>query len=133
LIILPGDCYLINHGGSCNHFFYVISAPDKFPQGRLVIVPITTISKEKSIDYSCVVSAGEHASCKADSFAFYRGAQILSLRDMEKLIGENKAWHRPPPADDNLLRRLRDGAKHSEELRDSVHDELYLQGILPPL
>jgi len=91
------------------------------------------MSPDKSIDQSCLLSVGEHSCCSKESFAFYSRAILLPVAALEQMIGEKTATPKPPLASAALLKKLREGAGISEELRDKVHDELYMQGILPPL
>ncbi len=130
LSIKPGDCYRLDIG-SVQHFFFVISAPDTYPSRPVVMVPMTKVSHDKSVDKSCLITPGEHPCCIVPSFAAYGWALVFSPQVLEVAIRVGKAVKRAP-ADAALLRRLRDGAEVSDDLPDGVRKELWEQGILRP-
>lgn len=116
MTIPTGACYLLNHGVSDRHYFFVISAPDKYPERPLVLVSITSVSPDKNIDRSCLVSPGEHPCCTKESFVYYKGALMLTAAKLGALIATGDATPKPPAASPTLLQRLRDGAEASEPL-----------------
>lgn len=133
LTVSAGECYLLGCGNSPKHYFFVISEPTKYPDRPLVVVPISSVSPDKTIDLSCILSSGEHQCCTKESFASYSRAILISIAALEQMINRKTATPKPPLASIVLLNKLRAGAEISEDLRDKIHDELYMQGILPPL
>lgn len=133
LTVRPGDCYRIKPGAAIPHYFFVISAPDRFPEQPLVLVPMTSVSTDKRTDPSCRMEPGDHHTCTKESFIDYRRAEILTIGQLEGIVEREAAIPRPPAADPSLLERLRQGAEETELLPDGAFAILFGQGLVRAL
>lgn len=129
---LPGDCYRIDVKNSVPHYFFIISAPDRFPEAPLVLVPMTSVSPDKNTDPACLLAPGDHHTCVKPTFIDYRRSVKLNLKRLESFILEGMAQPRIPGASPELLQRLRDGAEASDFLTGELRDLLYRQGLIRP-
>lgn len=130
--LLPGDCFLIDVPNSVPHFFFIISAPDRFPMEFVVLVPMTSVSPDKNTDPACVLAPGDHHTCVKASFIDYRRTVKLGTERLEDLVSDGSARPRLPGATPDLLQRMRDGAEESEFLTGEMCDILYRQGLIRP-
>lgn len=126
---VAGGCYLLDHGLTDRHYFFVLSDPDRFPDRPLVLVPLTGVSPEKTIDGSCRLEPGEHPCCVKQSFIFYRGALLIESRRLVEFVANGKALEKPP-ASQALLVRLRESAERSDELPGKHREELWQQDVV---
>jgi len=129
---LPGDCFLIDVANSIPHYFFVISAPDRYPDDPIVFAPMTSVSPDKNTDPACQLAPGDHDCCVKPSFIDYRRTVKLDAEKFRGLLSKGVARPRPPAASPALLKRLRDGAEESDFLTGEMRDLLYRQGLIRP-
>jgi len=97
------------------HPWFVCTQPNAL--GLVVVVNVTDASK--AFDKTCIIRAGEHPLIIKDSAVYYDLAELFSAASLDTQIkkGVVKAG---PTASDELMIRIRDGARDSAHTPDDV-------------
>ena len=100
-----------------DHLWIVINDPSAHV-GVALIVNVSTL--RPNAETACLVRRGEHPFIKHDSYVRYASTRRANAADLDKLVKAGRLKSHQP-ASENLLEKLRAGAKASplltEELR----------------
>jgi hypothetical protein len=92
------------------------------------------IANDRCVDNACLVHPIlDDPRCSVESYIEYRRAIVITPQELEEMIDSGVARIRYPRATDAFLEKLRKGAEDSDRLDEDAHNELWHQGILPPL
>ena len=106
------------------HLWVIVSDPSAY-QECVVIVNLSSSSNTR-YDPACDLKQGDHWFVKHPSFVYYRGAKVLTSRQLE----EANISHKTSVSSD-VLARIRDGARKTNRLPRHIKQHLIDQGIIP--
>ena len=126
----PGECLLIEtntdiDGIFVKHLFVILTESQPITH-NVIIVGIESVRPK--CDSTVMLRPGDHEFVVRDSFVNYRRARIISLDELSRLVGVNKATVKAPFQKD-VLDRIRDGISKSRftpfEVVDFYQDILF--------
>ena len=107
------------------HLWFIISAPD--PNGRVVIVNLTSWHGRKTDDPACIVDVGEHEFIHHKSYVNYADARSAEIGQLESLRQQDfLTLH--ADASPALLRKIWNGAAKSKYMKGKYLAVLKSQG-----
>lgn len=114
-----GDAFF-RPDGLKDHLNVILYEPAHYPNegfGKhvcIVKVNLTSIKKGQYYDDACIVSKGEHPFIVHDSYVLYEKMEIELFNHIITCVN-NGPWRPAPPVSANLLQRMQDGAKNSDD------------------
>lgn len=124
--VVGGTCFKLDWCDEDDHYWFVLSNPVMFPGDDIVCVNITTYDATASPmdvynDPSCILEAGSHPLINRTTCVCYEGFPDgrCSLDFLEDRINSdlpNRYTIPGPPADANLLARMREGVKRTQHM-----------------
>jgi hypothetical protein len=122
--VSAGDTFLVAH--PYNHLYVVCSDP-VVDSLRIVLVSITTFKPKE--EACCMLAKGEHPFVKHRSCVRYKDARIATEGALMKLLSLSQMTVREPVSED-LLARIRTGARESDFLPEDCRRVLQNQSLI---
>ena len=137
-----GMCFKRPQDAEDRHYWWVISAPELYPDHAIVVVNTTEFDAtgDTSLIYndgSCVIHPGEHDLITKISCICYEGnedGRLMSYAAFCTRLTTNDFSKRyrvkQPPATGELLDRMRRGAFDNDHILPDAEDTLRAQGLI---
>lgn len=121
------DTVMIPTGDAGDHLFVITT--DACPQGKHILVNLTSIKPGRSIDTTCVVQPGEHPFVVRDSYVVYRSAQMLSAQKIGQMV-DSWVYRKGQPATEPLTDKILAGFSASQFTPRFILNHLRSNGLL---
>lgn len=92
------------------HLWVVLSDPETYPHHPILIANLTSWRSDK--DSACILGRGDHPFVQRKTCVNYRDSRLVPAEKLQKALDQGMLIGREP-VDDQLLRRLRQGAGNS--------------------
>ena len=120
---VKGSCLLAFDIPTQNSKHYIVIASDEMPDGKVLILPISSIKPNKYHDSSCEFDVdeikneiGQNLLSKPSYIRYNEAREISSSIILNKQI--QKIYKYKCKISDEVLLKIQNGAKHSDEFAD---------------
>jgi len=103
-----GETFIDVGSASTPHLWCICTEPNA--DDEVVVVSVTTV--RPNVETTCVLQPGDHPFVRHESAAAYRFAELVSVRELLRLRGQQR-HRRHADADSSLVQRIRAGALQS--------------------
>ena len=141
--VVGGLAFYLSQDAADGHLWFVISAPEVFPEDPVVCVNVTSYDPTRRMavynDASCILRPGDHPFVQHPSSICYEGVQesldaMLTLSHLNKRLGHSDRRIRyrkhGANASTDLLSRMRQGATITSHIPYGAEEVLREQHLI---